>query len=118
MDVMIPSRGDPKLSMKLAPEHPSIGLYLLYLPALLYLPYLTCTSSVHPDLLPNCYSGTDMDGDGSPDWALCLDLLPPCKSNALLMGIASSIMQTTGASQVCSMEAEPVGCGCQGLSLY
>ena len=48
-----------------------------------------------------------MDGDGSPDWALCLDLLPPCKSNALLMGIASSIMQTTGASQVCSMEEEP-----------
>ena len=41
-----------------------------------------------------------MDGDGSPDWALCLDLLPPCKSNSLLMGIASSIMQTMGASQV------------------
>ncbi|GAX72747.1 hypothetical protein CEUSTIGMA_g203.t1 [Chlamydomonas eustigma] len=38
-------------------------------------------------------NGTDMDGDGVEDWALCLDLQPPCKANAVLMGIASSIMQ-------------------------
>ena len=40
-----------------------------------------------------------MDGDGVNDWALCLDLLPPCKSNAVLMGIASSVMQSKGLYQ-------------------
>ena len=41
-----------------------------------------------------------MDGDGSPDWGLCLDLKPPCKSNYLLMGIASSLIQSTRTLQV------------------
>ena len=41
-----------------------------------------------------------MDGDGSPDWALCVDTLPPCKAHGLLMSIAASIMQTQGQAQV------------------
>lgn len=45
-------------------------------------------------------SGTDMDGDGVGDWALCVDSLPPCKSHVMLMSIAASILQTRGFSQV------------------
>ena len=41
-----------------------------------------------------------MNGDGSPDWGLCLGLRPPCQSNHLLMGIASSLVQSTTSLQV------------------
>ena len=48
---------------------------------------------------PSHNAGTDIDGDGVRDWALCLDLLPPCKANHLLMAIASSVMQFKGIQQ-------------------
>ena len=50
-------------------------------------------------VFPFVSEGTDMDGDGAKDWALCLDLLSPCKSNSVLMGIASSVMQSQGLYQ-------------------
>ncbi|GAX72746.1 hypothetical protein CEUSTIGMA_g202.t1 [Chlamydomonas eustigma] len=47
----------------------------------------------------NILNGTDMNEDGFPDWALCVDALPPCKGHALLMSMAASIMQTQGSTQ-------------------
>ncbi|KAG1662382.1 hypothetical protein FOA52_006644 [Chlamydomonas sp. UWO 241] len=44
-------------------------------------------------------NGTDVDGDAWGDWALCLNLAPPCQASFLLMAIAASVMQTRGTTQ-------------------
>ncbi|KAG2485178.1 hypothetical protein HYH03_016067 [Edaphochlamys debaryana] len=41
----------------------------------------------------------DLDGDGRPDHALCVNLLPDCKGGALLTAIWASLAQSGGTAQ-------------------
>ncbi|EFJ51852.1 hypothetical protein VOLCADRAFT_87447 [Volvox carteri f. nagariensis] len=64
----------------------------------------TAASSVPPTwtlfvLLLSDLLNRDFDGDGVPDHALCVDLMPGCKGGAVLAAIYASLAQTHGTAQ-------------------
>jgi ABC-type glycerol-3-phosphate transport system substrate-binding protein len=44
-------------------------------------------------------NGTDTDGDGEPDYAICLNIDPGCKLSYFFLSILAPILQTRGFTQ-------------------